>query len=143
MEGHFIETIDVDNAYLNGTIEEQYEVYMEQAPGFEIKNPDAKGRRLVCRLKKGLYGLKQSGRLWYQKLASELEAIGFTQIKSDPAKACHECTHRLTWICGAGTYRKLCLTWICAGIFPWVTCTCESRLSQVRSQVIVQVPSIV
>ena len=85
MEGHFIETIDVDNAYLNGTIEEQYEVYMEQAPGFEIKNPDSKGRRWVCRLKKGLYGLKQSGRLWYQKLASELEAIGFTQIKSDPA----------------------------------------------------------
>jgi hypothetical protein len=85
MEGHFIHTVDVNNAYLNGEIEPEYEVYMEQAPGFEIKNPNSKGRRWVCRLKKGLYGLKQSGRLWYQKLASELEALGFAQIKSDPA----------------------------------------------------------
>ena len=52
MEGHFIESIDADNAYLNGIIEDQYEVYMEQAPGFEIKNPDPKGKRWVCRLKK-------------------------------------------------------------------------------------------
>ncbi|KAJ3523089.1 hypothetical protein NMY22_g11605 [Coprinellus aureogranulatus] len=39
----------------------------------------------VCRLKKGIYGLKQSGRLWNQKLAGELERLGFTQIKSDPS----------------------------------------------------------
>lgn len=34
---------------------------------------------------KGLYGLKQSGRLWNQKLTKELELLGFTAIKSDPA----------------------------------------------------------
>jgi hypothetical protein len=39
----------------------------------------------VCRLKKGLYGLKQSGRLWNQKLTTELERLGFATIKSDPA----------------------------------------------------------
>lgn len=61
IEGHVVHTINVDNAYLNRTIKEQYKVYMEQAPGFEIKNPNSKGRRWVCRLKKGLYGLKQSG----------------------------------------------------------------------------------
>ena len=39
----------------------------------------------MCRLVKGLYGLKQSGRLWYHKLAETLEVMGFTQIQSDPS----------------------------------------------------------
>ena len=39
----------------------------------------------MCRLRKGLYGLKQSGRLWNQKLTIKLERLGFTAIKSDPA----------------------------------------------------------
>ena len=34
---------------------------------------------------KGIYGLKQSGRLWYHKLSEMLEKMGFTQIKSDPS----------------------------------------------------------
>jgi Reverse transcriptase (RNA-dependent DNA polymerase) len=56
---------------------------MRQPEGFEVQNPD--GRKWVCKLKKGLYGLKQSRRLWYQKLADELEHIGFTQLQSDPS----------------------------------------------------------
>ncbi|RXW17189.1 hypothetical protein EST38_g8662 [Candolleomyces aberdarensis] len=83
MRGEYIESIDISNAYLNGEIEDQYEVYMTQPEGFKVNSPD--GRKWVCRLKKGLYGLKQSGRLWYHKLAAELEKIGFTQIKSDPS----------------------------------------------------------
>lgn len=83
IKGEHIESIDISNAYLNGEIEDQFQVYMAQPEGFEVENPN--GKRWVCRLKKGLYGLKQSGRLWYQKLATELEKIGFTQIKSDPS----------------------------------------------------------
>ncbi|KAJ2928249.1 hypothetical protein H1R20_g8860, partial [Candolleomyces eurysporus] len=83
MRGEYIESIDISNAYLNGEIEDQYEVYMTQPEGFKVNSPD--GRKWVCKLKKGLYGLKQSGRLWYHKLATELENIGFTQIKSDPS----------------------------------------------------------
>ena len=56
---------------------------MKQPEGFESSHPD--GRQWVCKLKKGLYGLRQSGRLWYEKLAKELERIGFTQLKSDPS----------------------------------------------------------
>jgi hypothetical protein len=56
---------------------------MTQPQGFEVPGPD--GEKWVCRLKKGLYGLKQSGRLWYYKLATELEHLGFSQIKSDPS----------------------------------------------------------
>ena len=35
--------------------------------------------------KKGLYGLKQSGRLWYQKLGEVLESMGFKRLVSDPS----------------------------------------------------------
>ncbi|KAJ2918221.1 hypothetical protein MD484_g2147, partial [Candolleomyces efflorescens] len=83
MRGENIESIDISNAYLNGEIEDQYKVYMTQPEGFKVNLPD--GQKWVCKLKKCLYGLKQSGRLWYHKLATELEKIGFTQIKSDPS----------------------------------------------------------
>ena len=39
---------------------------------------------LVCRLKKSLYGLKQSPRAWYAKMDAFLLSIGFTRCKSDP-----------------------------------------------------------
>ena len=46
---------DVASAYLYGTLKE--EVYMEQPVGYE------KGEGMVCKLVKGLYGLKQAGRV--------------------------------------------------------------------------------
>ena len=45
--------MDVKSAFLNGDLEE--EVYIEQLAGFILGN-DAK---LVCKLRKSLYGLKQ------------------------------------------------------------------------------------
>ena len=56
-------------------------VYMKQPEGFE----DEAQRDMVCRLKKGLYGLKQSGRLWYQELGRVLGTIGYRQLVSDPS----------------------------------------------------------
>ena len=38
---------------------------------------------MVCRLMKGLYGLKQASRLWYKKLKAALERMGFKAIYSD------------------------------------------------------------
>ncbi|KAJ2911394.1 hypothetical protein MD484_g9021, partial [Candolleomyces efflorescens] len=81
--GEYLESIDISNAYLNGKFEDKYEVYMWQPQGYEEKGPN--GEKWVCRLKKGLYGLKQSGRLWNQRLPVKLECLGFTQIKSNPA----------------------------------------------------------
>ena len=51
--------------------------------GFRQLGPN--GEQWVCRLIKGLYGLKQSGRLWYNKLAETLETMGFKQTRSDPS----------------------------------------------------------
>jgi hypothetical protein len=78
LTGAHIESVDISNAYLNGILEDNIEVYMDQPEGFHQGERD-----WVCRLRKGLYGLKQSGRLWYERLGKVLEEIGFTRLKSD------------------------------------------------------------
>lgn len=75
-----IHGLDVSNAYLNGVLPNDQVVFMKQAPGFEEDTPEH-----VYRLIKGLYGLKQAGRLWYQRLAEVLEHAGFKRLVSDPA----------------------------------------------------------
>ena len=53
--------MDVKTAYLNAPID--CEIYLEQAEGFETPTPN-ENERLVYKLNKSLYGLKQSGRNW-------------------------------------------------------------------------------
>jgi hypothetical protein len=56
--------MDVRSAYLNGELEE--EIYMQQPTGFAT-SASAFQQRSVCRLRKSLYGLKQSGRTWTKR----------------------------------------------------------------------------
>jgi len=48
--------MDVKTAFLNGSLEE--EIYMDQPLSFVSKGQEDK----VCRLKRSIYGLKQSSR---------------------------------------------------------------------------------
>ncbi|KAJ3531525.1 hypothetical protein NM688_g7562 [Phlebia brevispora] len=71
-----IHQMNVVGAYLNADLEE--EIYMKQVPGFENNT----GR--VLRLRKGLYGLKQSGRAWNKRVHKLLaEKLGFVCINAD------------------------------------------------------------
>jgi hypothetical protein len=73
--------IDIKGAYLNGELQDNEVLYMQHPPGY--KSPDAGTR--VLRLVKTLYGLKQSGRHWYQKLSSVFKSLGFMQCGVDQA----------------------------------------------------------
>ncbi len=73
-----LQQIDVTTAFLNGSLEEK--VFMRQPEGFEVKGKE----HLVCKLKKSIYGLKQSPRCWNVALDSQLRVMGFVQSKNDP-----------------------------------------------------------
>jgi hypothetical protein len=61
-------------AYLHGTHKE--EIYMEQPDGYIAED-------WVGRLKKGLYGLVQAGRMWNEELNSHIESEGFVATPKD------------------------------------------------------------
>ena len=68
-----IEHVDVKSAYLNATLKET--IYMKPPRG--VLKPGEEGK--VCCLVKGLYGLKQAGRGWYQEMSQVLvKDLGFT-----------------------------------------------------------------
>ena len=69
--------IDIKGAYLNGRLED--DVYMRQPKGFITKGQE----HLICKLNKGIYGLKQSGRVWHQTLKHGLEKLGFRAGEAD------------------------------------------------------------
>jgi transposase InsO family protein len=69
--------MDVKSAYLNGKLEET--IYMRQPEGF-VK---AGQEHLVCKLQKGLYGLKQAGRTWNQTIDPALKQLGLTPLDKD------------------------------------------------------------
>lgn len=72
--GWTLQQIDVNNAFLNGLLDE--EIYMSQPPGFLSSD-----KSLVCKLNKALYGLKQAPRAWYERLHAALIHFGFTSSR--------------------------------------------------------------
>lgn len=69
-----LKQFDVTTAFLNGTLSE--EIYMKPPPGFETNGN-------VMRLRKGLYGLKQSANIWNKMLVESLAKEGFVQSEAD------------------------------------------------------------
>ncbi|KAH9650552.1 protein kinase domain-containing protein [Citrus sinensis] len=69
--------LDVKNAFLNGDLKE--EVFISLPPGFE----KSLGSDKVCRLRKSLYGLKQSPRAWFERFGKAVISYGFLQSQGD------------------------------------------------------------
>ena len=53
---------------------------MKQPEGFKVKDK----KHLVCKLKRSIYGLKQSPRCWNEAFDKHLKKLGFTQSTNDP-----------------------------------------------------------
>ncbi|CAN6441644.1 unnamed protein product [Victoria cruziana] len=67
--------MDVKNTFLHGNLQEK--IYMDIPQGMTAP-PNT-----VCKLKKSLYGLKQSPRAWYEKISSKLTEENFHRCSSD------------------------------------------------------------
>jgi Reverse transcriptase (RNA-dependent DNA polymerase) len=74
---HDIVQLDFITAYLNSHINE--EIYIKQPEGYIEKGKE----HLICKIKKGLYGLKQSAREWSKRLTKFLIEIGFRPLMAD------------------------------------------------------------
>lgn len=68
--------MDAITAYLHGELDE--DIFMQQPEGYQD------GSSRVCKLNRGIYGLKQAGRLWNLKLDKALTKFGLTKSKLDP-----------------------------------------------------------
>ena len=78
MEWPLFQLVDVKNAFLYRDLKLKEQVYMEQPPGYI-----AQGENTVCRLRKVIYGLKQSPRAWFEKFSMVISGIGFACCHSD------------------------------------------------------------
>ncbi|KAG5729851.1 Copia protein [Termitomyces sp. T112] len=75
-EGWDAAQIDMKTAFLYGILPEDEVQYMEQPEGFEEGGKED----LVCELVRGLYGMKQAGRIWNKTLNKQMVAWGFTRL---------------------------------------------------------------
>ena len=64
--------MDVKTAFLNGELKE--DIYMKQPEGLIEKDKEI----LACKLRKSIYGLKQSARCWNTEL-EQIKKMGFNQ----------------------------------------------------------------
>ena len=70
--------LNIKNVFLHGDLAE--EVYMEQPPGFVAQGKFG----LVCKLRRSLYGLKQSSRAWFCRFSSMVQGFGIDSKHNKP-----------------------------------------------------------
>ena len=63
--------MDVEITFLNGNIDETID--MVQSENFVSRDP----KKMVCKLKKSIYELKQTSRRWYYKFHQVIVSFGF------------------------------------------------------------------
>jgi len=77
--GWQVHHLDVKSAFLNGELEE--EVYVSQPEGYVQKGKE----KMVLKLSKALYGLRQAPRAWNIRLDKSLKKLGFRKCPSEAA----------------------------------------------------------
>ena len=77
-----MQLMDVVTAYLYGSLDS--DIYMKVPDGIPIPNPKASRATYCVKLNKSLYGLKQSGRMWYNRLSEFLLQKGYTNNDDCP-----------------------------------------------------------
>ncbi|CAL2278326.1 unnamed protein product [Prunus armeniaca] len=68
---------DVKNAFLHGDLKE--EIYMDLPPSIPVTSKEG----VVCKLRKFLYGLKQSPRAWFGRFTASMKKFGYVQSNLD------------------------------------------------------------
>jgi hypothetical protein len=74
-----VKAFDFNSAYLNGKLDTDEEIYMQELLGYETETGDK-----VKRLLKALYRLKQASCKWYDALYRVLTDLGFHITRVDP-----------------------------------------------------------
>lgn len=74
-----IQQTDVKTAFLYGLLSPDEVQYMEQPEGFEEPGKEDWVWQLQC----GLYGMKQSGQIWYRTMHDEMIKLGFKRLSSE------------------------------------------------------------
>ena len=73
---------DVLAAFLHSGLAPGEEVYVEMPLGFNELSKN--GKKQVLRLKKTLYGLRQSPRAFWKYMTAKIKQVGLKQSKFDP-----------------------------------------------------------
>ena len=71
-----MQLMDVVTAYLYGSLDSN--IYMKVSDGISIPNSSANRNMYCVKLQRSLYGLKQSGRMWYNWLSEYLLQKGYS-----------------------------------------------------------------
>lgn len=71
--------VDIKIAFLNGTLSEDKQIYMQQLKGFEEEGKEC----WICKLLQPIYDMKQAGCIWNKTLDDVMKCLGFTRLKSE------------------------------------------------------------
>lgn len=89
MLGQIVDQVDIVGAYLESLLgDNDLPIFMKLPPGMEAFRSIR--ARLVCRLLRSIYGVRQSGRLWKQKIVAFFESLSFVALNADPSILMHQ-----------------------------------------------------
>ena len=86
--------VDFSSAFVQSKLPESEQVYIEMPRG--CKDPE--GRDIVLKLKRSLYGMRQSPYHWFRTLKEGLEALGYEQSNNEKCMFTHKHTRMILLI---------------------------------------------